>query len=662
MKHKMITKYRAFALFTIFILAHGSKAQQHLPVPQKKRIMEIAKMLPKEPKGIGQPISDRDFWDALSNTEQAGRVIEKAILLLDAEPLPVNKEQWMAYIEGKTERQNYEQPFWEQQRRFCTLVLAEALENKGRFIQAIENLLRDMLSLGTWKKPQSAGMVDVDYWYGRKHFVELAIAQRSFTTATADYWLQDKLDPEIRRELRDYIRRDALDPYLKMLNTPEEEWFWMMGDGNWNAVCHAGVVGAALSILKDVKYKATIVAGAELGKEYYLEGFGEEGYCNEGIGYWRYGFGHFMVLSEIVRLNTQNAMDWLNDPRAIKVSAYPSRVEILNGIYPSFSDVRGVYYNPQAWMIDFAEERMGILNNNAISFWTAAQLDDINDLYFHGLFQIDDYPDYNIDPDFLNAGNHSDIRDFFSSGGLLILRPFKRDPHGMAVSIKGGNNSEHHNHNDLGTFEIVLGSEKLAIDPGAQLYGRNSSASSGGRYESELMNSFGHPVPVVAGQLQATGRNARAEIIEKNYTLLEDYLKFDLSSAYEVETLRTLTRSYVYKRGKYSELVVKDEVEFSQPENFENALIIDTYNQAIVNQPSGEWQLTGDNQWIIQKGNKAIQVTVTSPGNEIIMKAAPVKAHLGRMPEGYNPIRLGFALKEKVKSAEIIMKITPVER
>ena len=44
------------------------------------------------------------------------------------------------------------------------------------------------------------------------------------------------------------------------------------------------------------------------------------------------------------------------------------------------------------------------------------------------------------------------------------------------------------------------------------------------------------------------------------------------------------------------------------------------------------------------------------------MKAAPVKAHLGRMPEGYNPIRLGFALKEKVKSAEIIMKITPVER
>ena len=48
----------------------------------------------------------------------------------------------------------------------------------------------------------------------------------------------------------------------------------MMGDGNWNAVCHAGVTGAALSIIEDITDRATVVAGAELGKEYYLGGFG----------------------------------------------------------------------------------------------------------------------------------------------------------------------------------------------------------------------------------------------------------------------------------------------------------------------------------------------------------------------------------------------------
>jgi len=658
---KKIMKYRTLVLSLSIVVPNLNQAQEHLPVPQKDRIMEIARLLPKEPMGIGHPISNRDFWDALSDTEQAGRVIEKAIELLDAEPLPVNKEQWMAYIEGKTERQNYELPFWEQQKRFCTLVLAEALENRGRFMNAIEQLLKDMLSLGTWKKPQSAGLVDADYWYGKKHFVELAIAQRSFTTATADYWLQDKLNPEIRKDLRDYIRRDAIDPYLEMLKTHEQEWFWMMGDGNWNAVCHAGVTGAALSIIEDITDRATVVAGAELGKEYYLGGFGEEGYCNEGIGYWQYGFGHFMVLSEIVRINTQDGMDWLNDPRVISVSQYPSRVEIINGIYPSFSDVGGVYYRPRASMVDFALERMGIRNSNGISFWNIAHLDDIIDLYFHGMFQIDDYPDYISATDFISPEHHTDIRDFFPSGGLLIVRPYNRDLYGMAVSIKGGNNSEHHNHNDLGSFEVVFGKEKLTVDPGAQMYGRQSGASRG-RYESEMMNSYGHPVPVVAGQLQSTGANSKAVIVEKKFSLIEDYLKFDLSSAYDVETLQTLTRSYVYKRGKASELVVRDEVAFCQPETFENALIIDTYNQAVVNQLSGEWHLTGENQWIIKKGNQAIQVTVSSPGNEIIMKAKPVKAHLGRMPQGYNPVRLGFALKEKVKSAEIIMKITPVTR
>jgi hypothetical protein len=52
-------------------------------------------------------------------------------------------------------------------------------------------------------------------------------------------------------------------------------------------------------------------------------------------------------------------------------------------------------------------------------------------------------------------------------------------------------------------------------------------------------------------------------------------------------------------------------------------------------------------------------VTVSSPGNKIVFKAKPLKAF--RMPKGYNPIRLGFKLKNKVKSAKVRMKITPVK-
>ena len=102
---------------------------------------------------------------------------------------------------------------------------------------------------------------------------------------------------------------------------------------------------------------------------------------------------------------------------------------------------------------------------------------------------------------------------------------------------------------------------------------------------------------------------------------MEEYLKFDLTSAYKVEALEQLIRSFTYKRGLAAELTVIDEVKFTQPQKFENALIVDTYNEAIINRRSGEWHSSGENQWIIRKGEKAIMVTVSSPGNEIVFNA-----------------------------------------
>ena len=39
----------------------------------------------------------------------------------------------------------------------------------------------------------------------------------------------------------------------------------------------------------------------------------------------------------------------------------------------------------------------------------------------------------------------------------LALREAIGDENGLAVSIKGGHNAEHHNHNDVGSFVVVVG-------------------------------------------------------------------------------------------------------------------------------------------------------------------------------------------------------------
>ena len=66
------------------------------------------------------------------------------------------------------------------------------------------------------------------------------------------------------------------------------------------AVVHGGIVGAALALNDSVEERAEIIAAAELGTQFYIKGFPADGYSPEGMGYWKYGFGHYALLAEAV--------------------------------------------------------------------------------------------------------------------------------------------------------------------------------------------------------------------------------------------------------------------------------------------------------------------------------------------------------------------------
>ena len=108
------------------------------------------------------------------------------------------------------------------------------------------------------------------------------------------------------------------------------------------------------------------------------------------------------------------------------------------------------------------------------------------------------------------------LRSWFEDAGVLIARPAQDSDAVLGVALKGGHNAEHHNHNDVGSYVVVVKDRAVLLDPGSEVYtARTFSAQ---RYESKLLNSFGHPVPVVAGQLQQTGREAHAEVLATEFT------------------------------------------------------------------------------------------------------------------------------------------------
>ncbi|MBQ8301791.1 MAG: heparinase II/III family protein, partial [Clostridia bacterium] len=73
----------------------------------------------------------------------------------------------------------------------------------------------------------------------------------------------------------------------------------------------------------------------------------------------------------------------------------------------------------------------------------------------------------------------------------------------VKISLKGGNNGEPHNHNDIGSFSILKNGEMILCDIGSGEYTKEYFSDK--RYEILCDSSFGHSVPIINGYGQSSG-------------------------------------------------------------------------------------------------------------------------------------------------------------
>jgi hypothetical protein len=241
------------------------------------------------------------------------------------------------------------------------------------------------------------------------------------------------------------------------------------------------------------------------------------------------------------------------------------------------------------------------------------------------------------------------LREWFDDVQFLICRPRPDASVPFASTFKGGHNGVNHNHNDLGQFTVLIGDKDLLTDPGAEVYTHRTFSDR--RYESDLLNSFGHSVPVVAGQLQAPGKDEhtadfgsqfRARVIETSFSDEADRVVLDLREAYRVDTLVRLERSFTHGRSGDGRVDVVDEVVFQSPESFETALI--TYAD-FHEEPDGGVRLFRD--------GVALSVKVSSDAGRLVF------GHC-RIEESSTPTRLSWAFEKPVASARVTMEIKPI--
>jgi hypothetical protein len=138
------------------------------------------------------------------------------------------------------------------------------------------------------------------------------------------------------------------------------------------------------------------------------------------------------------------------------------------------------------------------------------------------------------------------------------------------VAIKAGGNSSH-SHNDIGSFVINSGGQELVGDPGGP-HAYNNKVFGSARFTYKILNSFGHPVPVVAGQLQRDATQLHPQILKTHFTENQDEISLDLKAVYAVSSLKKLVRTLRYFRNDTGMVELEDTVVFSEPKPFEVAL------------------------------------------------------------------------------------------
>ncbi len=652
---KRIFSWFTLTFFAFFpIICTGANAAE-VPLPEKLNASaaEITEMLSAEPYFVGRSITDRVFWDALAAKPEFARVIQKAEKELE-KPIPVVSDELYLQYSQNGNRTNYQREIGNRNRPLRTFVQAECLENKGRFIPRIEEYIRTFSADKSWVLPaHDHGNTNFN---GTQMTVDLASSALSWELATIGATFGEKLSPEVRKMLDEQLELRCFAPFRGAVLTGKPKLWWLTGTNNWNAVCLAGVTGAAMANIPSREERAWFMAAACHFIKYSENGYTDDGYCSEGVGYWNYGFGNHLQLSEILRRATDGKIRILDSEKMRNVALYGVRIEILPGLTPPFSDC-SITAVPDAKTVAILNRVFGF----GLPEWSTYPLEPGPEMELTpmGVLTLDLPPAKTAAQPVEHA-----VRDFFPDAGVLISRPNDwarvilprenwrgvqenvKSLDTLAVAMKGGHNNEHHNHNDVGAYVVIYRGESPLLDLGAEVYTRRTFSNQ--RYESKLMNSWGHPVPLVDGNMQKTGGQYRAAVTKTEFTEDRDTLELDMRGAYALDFCQVLTRTFHYDRTGRGGFTVTDDAKFDSPRKFETALIT-----------ASAWRQTGPDT--LKIGNVTAKITVIADGKPSDAWKIEEAGFTEDFRARDTARRLAITLTEPVTEVRVEVRITPTE-
>ena len=548
----------AVSLFAVGFCS-GAPAKAKVEPQCAERVREIAGWLRPEAGFAETRVANRAVWDA--QAEKTPGVMKHADDLL--------KESLVVPDDAQYENiYPWARPLRKEVDRLLVLTSAECLQNRGRYLPRIVQTLDMLSAMRTWVNPYH-DRPSFGSFKGKYRLLELGNGIDSQAIALTLDLLRDVLPADCRARALAALRRQTLDVYLEIARdgtaAARNHCGFYDNRFNWCAACNEYFTSAAILVLDDPLERATAIELAERSTKAYLSGFTADGVSLEGASYWNYGFGQYLRLGLQIRRATGGRDAFFPEPRALACARSGFDVFYNDVGAPAYGDCGSDVNCETTWYL------VGMVWPELATERAAAKVERSAGDLLLTTFRL--FPTGGVQAPANPKPYVYPIRTWYPDGlQQLVCRPHPAGPadaRGLYASFKGGGNDAGHNHNDVGVYGIAIGGRQIMGDPGNKAYDLDTFGPK--RYDCNLRNSYGHPVPLVDGRMQRTGAYG-ARLVGTSFSDEKDAVELDLRDVYDLPGLKTLTRSLTYCRNE-ERVVVRDTVSFDGTGTYETPIV-----------------------------------------------------------------------------------------
>jgi hypothetical protein len=565
-----ITKSLKTLLITIMVMfllsgLQSSKAElkprERNILANEARTVDLAKAMINDNSWNKLPgYKSRPFWESLpANIRQ--EYIKRAEGYIDYNWPVVKATDYLEFVRSGDRRQSV---YSACSNALISLVMGELVEGKGRFTDQIINAVW-YYSEQTWwgwsahlgAQKSGPGLPDVN-----EPYVDLGVGEVTSNLSMTYYLFKDEFDkvhPLISPRLKQEITNKALDPYFA-----RNDWGYMGFTGgrpnNWNPWINYNMLTSYLIIETDPVKKVAEVQKILNSIDKFLNGYSDDGGCDEGPSYWGAAGALLYESLEIMKNLTDGKFDVFDDPLIRNIGKYFYKVNIHAPYFINFADADATTGGNPSVVYRYGKA----INDPVMQKFGAylARLGNWGEEAMGGRI-FDQIRNLGLINEIRNAeAQEALVSDFwFPDTEVAGARDREGSFSGFFFGAKGGFNAESHNHNDVGSCLMYFNGKPCLIDLGREEYVAKTFSSR--RYEIWTMQSGYHNLPVINGTDQMQGEEFKAK--NSSFTARAKSATFttEIAGAYpEGARVKSWVRSYTLNRGK--NFVISDKYELDE--------------------------------------------------------------------------------------------------